>query len=179
LQYLIRKAVLQDRATVQELIASSARGLSQGYYTEAQIEAAIAVVFGVDTDLIEDGTYFVVEDRSGKLIGCGGWSRRRNLFGGDQFQTRDSGVADPVRDPAKIRAFFVHPDFARQGIGKAILSRCEEDARAQNFRSLELMATLPGIPLYETCGYIQDEPYDLDLGAGIKLELVKMHKSLI
>lgn len=177
MDYLIRKAVLSDRAAIQELIVASARGLSQTHYTDAQIEAAISEVFGVDTDLIEDETYFVAE-ANGKLVGCGGWSRRQTLFGGDQFGSRDSKLLDPRTEPGRIRAFFVHPNFARQGIGRAILACCEADARAHSFKSLELMATLPGIALYEACGYFKDEPFELELGQDITLPLVKMYKPI-
>jgi GNAT superfamily N-acetyltransferase len=178
LDYTIRKAVLSDRAAIQELIAASARGLSRTHYDDSQIEAAISSVFGVDTDLIDDETYFVAEGSSGQFIGCGGWSRRRTLYGGDQFGSRDSEVLDPGTDPARIRAFFVHPDFSRQGIGRAIPSLCESDAQAHGFQSLELMATLPGIALYEACGYLRDEPFELELGQDIKLPLVKMYKRI-
>jgi GNAT superfamily N-acetyltransferase len=176
--YSIRKAVLSDRAAIQELIAASARGLSRAHYDDVQIEAAISVVFGVDTDLIDDETYFVAETNFGQIVGCGGWSRRKTLFGGDQFGNRDSEMLDPRTEPARIRAFFVHPDFSRQGIGRSILSHCESDAEAHGFQSLELMATLPGIALYEACGYLWDEPFELELGQDIKLPLVKMSKRL-
>src|SRR5919205_4588783 len=144
---IIRRATLDDREAITELIAQSARGLSRGHYSDPQIDAAIARVFGVDTNLIEDGTYFVAEI-SGALVGCGGWSRRKTLFGGDQYAARETGYLDPESEPAKIRAFFIHPDHARKGIGRAILARCEDEARAHGFHSLELMATLPGIAFY-------------------------------
>jgi GNAT superfamily N-acetyltransferase len=136
------------------------------------------VVFGVDTDLIDDETYFVAETNSGQLIGCGGWSRRRNLYGGDQYEIRNSEMLQPGIEPARIRAFFIHPDYARQGIGRAILTTCERDAFAHGFQTLELMATLPGVPLYEVEGYVKDEPFDLDLDEGITLPLIKMTKHL-
>src|SRR5688500_11031068 len=104
----VRKATLEDREAIAQLIAESARRLSREHYADAQIEAAVASVFGVDSDLIEDGTYFVAE-QDGTLIGCGGWSRRKALYGGDQFRNRDAGLLGPATDPAKIRAFFVHP----------------------------------------------------------------------
>src|SRR3569832_757223 len=140
---IIRKATMDEREAVKQLIAASARLLSREHYSDAQIEAAIATVFGVDTDLIEDGTYFVAEIE-GQLAGSGGWSQRKTLFGGDQFSSRDAGYLDPESEPARIRAFFVHPDHARKGIARAILARCEDEARAQGFHALELMATLPG-----------------------------------
>jgi len=174
---LIRKATMEERETIKRLIAESARLLSREHYNDAQIEAAIATVFGVDTNLIEDGTYFVVEI-DGQLAGCGGWSKRKTLFGGDQYSSRDAGYLDPESEPAKIRAFFIHPDHARKGIGRAILSRCEDEARAQGFRALELMATLPGIEFYKSCGFIDTGNFDLDLTETVILELVPMRKEL-
>ena len=174
---ILRLATMDDRQAISELIAESARQLSREQYSDAQIEAAIATVFGVDSDLIEDETYFVAES-SGVMLGCGGWSRRKNLFGGDQYSARDSRYLDPQTDPARIRAFFVHPEHARKGIARAILSRCETEAKAHGFRALELMATLPGIAFYETCGFSKIGNYDLELTASVKLELVPMRKEL-
>lgn len=173
----IRKATLEDRARIQQLIAESARGLSREHYDDAQIEAAIVTVFGVDTDLIDDGTYFVAESGN-VLVGCGGWSRRRTLFGGDQFASRDASYLDPASEPAKIRAFFVHPDHARKGIAQAILTRCEREAAVCGFRAVELMATLPGVKFYQACGYVDQGAYDLQLRNEVKLELVPMRKEL-
>ena len=173
----IRQATMDDRESIKQLIAESARILSREHYNDAQIEAAIATVFGVDTDLIEDGTYFVVEI-SGTLVGCGGWSRRKTLFGGDQYSSRDAGYLDPESEPAKIRAFFIHPDHARKGIARAILTRCEDEARAHGFHGLELMATLPGVEFYKSCGFTERGTFDLDLIKGVKLELVPMQKAL-
>jgi len=174
---IIRLATMDDRQAIRELIAESARQLSREHYNDTQIEAAIASVFGVDSDLIEDGTYFVAEN-SGIMLGCGGWSRRKTLFGGDQYSARNAGYLDPQSEPAKIRAFFVHPAHARKGIARAILSRCETEAKAHGFRTLELMATLPGIAFYQTCGFSKVGSYDLELAAGVKLELVPMRKDL-
>src|SRR5439155_12316970 len=129
MDYIIRKATLADRPTIAQLIQDSARSLSRADYSDEQIEGAIATVFGVDTNLIIDGTYFVA-DSAGSLIGCGGWSKRKTLFGGDQYATRDAGELDPKTDPAKIRAFFIHPEHARKGIGRAILKACEDEARS-------------------------------------------------
>ena len=174
---IIRKAIMEERDAIRDLIAASARLLSREHYSEAQIEAAIAGVFGVDTDLIEDGTYLVAEI-DGQLAGCGGWSRRKTLFGGDQYSSRDTGYLDPQSEAAKIRAFFIHPDHARKGIARAILSRCEDEARAQGFRALELMATLPGIEFYKSCGFVETGNFDLDLTDTVKLELVPMRKEI-
>ena len=177
MDYTIRKARLDDRDAIQELIAASARGLSRDEYSNQQIESAITDVFGVDTSLIADGTYFVAE-HDGTLVGCGGWSKRRTLFGGDQFATRDATELDPQSDPAKIRAFFVHPEWARKRIAQGILSRCEAEARAAGFRSLELMATLPGVKFYLACGYGESEQFDYEMASGERLPLVPMRKEL-
>lgn len=175
--YFIRKATLSDRPAIEQLIIASARGLSRADYSEQQIEGAIKTVFGVDTNLILDGTYFVA-DNDGELIGCGGWSRRRTLFGGDQYATRDAAELDPQTEAAKIRAFFIHPDHARKGIARAILARCEAEAKAAGFQSLELMSTLPGMKLYRACGYEGTERVELDVGEGLTLGLVPMSKHL-
>lgn len=177
MDYVIRKATLSDRLAITELIKVSARGLSRVDYSDAQIEGAIATVFGVDTNLIVDGTYFVVMS-TGKLVGCGGWSKRKTLFGGDQYATRDAGELDPKTEPAKIRAFFIHPAHARQGIARAILERCETEARDWGFQALELMSTLPGIKLYRACGYEGDERVELEVGEGLTIGLVPMRKEL-
>lgn len=174
---IIRKATMDERDAIRQLIAASARLLSRDHYSDAQIETAIATVFGVDTDLIDDGTYFVAEIE-GELAGCGGWSKRKTLFGGDQYSSRDASYLDPQSEPAKIRAFFIHPDHARKGIARAILSRCEDEARAQGFQALELMATLPGIEFYKSCGFVETGNFDLDLTDAVKLELVPMRKEL-
>jgi GNAT superfamily N-acetyltransferase len=174
---IIRKAAMEEREAIRQLIADSARHLSREHYNNLQIETAIATVFGVDTDLIEDGTYLVAES-DGELVGCGGWSKRKTLFGGDQYTSRDAGYLDPESEPAKIRAFFIHPAHARKGIARAILSHCETEARANGFRALELMATLPGIEFYKSCGFKETGNFDLELTKGVKLELVPMRKEL-
>jgi GNAT superfamily N-acetyltransferase len=175
---IIRRATMEDREPIKQLIAESARHLSREHYDDTQIETAIATVFGVDTDLIEDGTYFVVESE-GMLVGCGGWSKRKTLFGGDQYSSRDAGHLDPASEPAKIRAFFIHPDHARKGIARAILSKCESEARAEGFRGLELMATLPGIEFYKSCGFRPTGDFDLQLTDRVKLKLLPMRKDFV
>ena len=174
---MIRKATLADRPAIAQLIKDSARSLSRADYSDEQIEGAIATVFGVDTNLIVDGTYFVA-DCAGMLIGCGGWSKRKTLFGGDQYSTRDPGELDPETEAAKIRAFFIHPDHARKGIARAILAKCEAAAKAAGFQSLELMSTLPGIKLYRACGYEEAGRTDLQVGEGLTIGLVPMRKEL-
>ena len=175
--YNIRLARLEDRSRIQQLIVDSARGLSREHYNDAQIEAALATIFGVDTSLIEDGTYFVAEGE-GVLVGCGGWSKRRTLYGGDQFASRDVSYLDPATDAARIRAFFVHPDHARKGIAQALLAKCESEAVASGFRALELLSTLPGVAFYKACGYSEQSGYELQLTEDVKLGFLPMRKQL-
>lgn len=177
MSYEIRKAFLQDRATLETLIARSARQLGAQDYTAEQIEGALRGAFGVDTQLIQDGTYFVVESE-GQIIGCGGWSRRRTLFGGDSHAERSAAELDPRVEPGKVRAFFVAPEHARKGIGTIILKRCEDDARSSGFSRLELMATLPGVRLYAKHGYVAGPPIQYELTPGLNIEFVPMRKTL-
>ena len=171
----LRRARLVDRTPLEALIALSARALSAADYAEAQVERALQAAFGVDSQLIRDGTYVVVE-QAGMLVGCGGWSRRRTLFGGDAHAQRDGAELDPGRDAARIRAFFVHPEFARRGIGSAILEHCEREAAAHGFSRFELMATLPGVRLYAARGYLAGAPVLWPLGDGLQIEFVPMTK---
>lgn len=175
--FSLRKAILEDIPTLEQLIAESARALSRQEYTDAQIEAALGTALGVDTELIRDGTYFVAEVE-GEIVGCGGWSRRRTLFGSDRQAGRQSEILDPSCDSARIRAFFVRPDWARRGIGRELLVRCEEEALAEGFRSVELMATLPGEKLYKAMGYVGEERVEYALSSGITIEFVPMSKDL-
>jgi len=175
--FSLRKATLEDRPALERLIAESARGLSRPDYSEAQIEAALGAAFGVDSELIRDGTYFVAE-ADGRIVGCGGWSRRATLFGSDAQPGRRSELLDPARDPARIRAFFVHPESARRGIGRAILERCETEARAHGFRSAQLLATLPGERFYRALGYSGAERTEHRLRSGVTIEFVPMRKDL-
>lgn len=177
MEYQIRRASLEDREALERLIAESARGLSRGDYSDEQVEAAVASIYGIDTDLIRDGTYYVAE-AEGSAIGCGGWSKRRTLFGGDRFAARDSGYLDPAKEPAKIRAFFVHPDWARRGVAGRILETCEREARAEGFRALELMATLPGVPFYAARGYEAGEQVAYETADGVTIDFVPMEKEL-
>lgn len=172
-----RLAKLDDVPQLNELIASSVRGLSIGYYTPSQIESAIKYIFGVDTQLIIDGTYYVAEI-DGVTVGCGGWSKRNTLYGGDQHKEIEDPLLDPKKDAARIRAFFVHPDHARKGIGRHIINVCEAAAQTNGFNSFELGATLPGVPLYLAMGYHAVEKANAVLADGEILELVKMRKIL-
>jgi GNAT superfamily N-acetyltransferase len=173
----LRVATLEDREALRQLIDRSARELSQGDYRAEQVEAALQGTFGVDSQLIQDGTYFVVE-AGAALVGCGGWSYRRTLFGGDRRADRDSGVLDPGRDPAKIRAFFVDPAHARKGIGTMLLEKCESEARRRGFSRVELMSTLPGVRLYSARGYSGVERVQHDVAPGVAIEFVPMSKSI-
>lgn len=172
--FTIRPATAAEIPALNALITASARVLSQGFYTPAETEAAITHVFGVDSELVADGTYFVVEDATG-ILGCGGWSRRATLFGGDGFAGRESGLLDPARDAAKIRAFFVAPQAARRGVGAALLKACEDAARAAGFTRTELMATLPGVPFYAANFYLPGDSIQLDCG-GVAVGFVPMAK---
>ena len=173
----IRLAAVEDIEALERLIEASVRALSQGYYSPAQIESALKYVFGVDTQLVADGTYFVVE-ADGQPAGCGGWSKRKNLYGGDKVKTEADDLLDPNTEPSRIRAFFVHPDFARRGIGRLLLDACETAARQAGFKSLELAATLPGEPLYAACGYHVIERLEAELPDGVKVPITRMGKPL-
>ena len=174
-RFEIRRATASDAAALSDVIAKSARGLSVGYYEPEEVEAALCGAFGVDSQLVEDGTYFVAT-AGDAIVGCGGWSRRRTLFGGDAFSVRDATPLDPATDAARIRAFFVLPSHARRGIGRAILHRCESEAAAMGFFRFALMATLPGVEFYTALGYVADEPLVYDLGHGRTIRFVPMQK---
>jgi len=171
----LRLARETDVPALEELIPLSVRVLQAPYYSTAQMDSALGSVFGVDRQLIRDRTYFVVE-RNNELIGCGGWSKRKTLFGGDQYADRETGYLDPATGAAKIRAFFVHPDFARRGLGESILERCEQEARAQGFTRFELMSTLPGIRFYAAHGYVAGERTQWPLGPGLTIDFLPMAK---
>ncbi len=160
---------------LEALIARSARELSKADYAPEQVEGALRGAFGVDTQLIRDGTYFVAEEH-GQIIGCGGWSYRSTLFGGDARVDREAGELDPRTDAAKIRAFFVDPAHARKGVGRAILAECERAARAHGFSRFEMMATLPGVKLYQVCGYVPEARVDYPVGPDLSIEFVRMTK---
>jgi GNAT superfamily N-acetyltransferase len=177
MEYVLRKATLDDRPALESLIARSARGLSANDYAPEQVEGALRGAFGVDTQLIADETYFVVA-LDGKIVGCGGWSYRRTLFGGDHRAERDSATLDPGVDSAKIRAFFVDPDHARKGIGSRLLEHCETQARLRGFSRLELMSTLPGVRLYAARGYVPTGQVRYEVGAGVAIEFVPMLKEI-
>lgn len=178
MDFVIRKATFDDQQEIARLVEKSVRGLGRTEYSDRQIELSIKSVFGVDVELIRDQTYFVAE-ASGTIVGCGGWSRRRTLYGASVYsESRNSAELDPKTDAAKIRAFFVHPGWARKGIGRTILAACENEAKEAGFRSAEMMSTLPGVPLYSACGYKGDERVGIPVGEGVEVECVHMRKSL-
>jgi len=172
---MIRLATFQDIPELKKLINLSVRGLSREHYTSSQIESALKYIFGIDTQLISDGTYYIAET-DGVITGCGGWSMRRTLYGGDQHKELEDPLLDPKTDAARIRAFFVHPDYARRGIGKQIMELCEVKAKEYGFSSIELGATLPGVPLYKAMGFLEIRNIVEPLSDGEKLELVSMKK---
>lgn len=173
----LRIARHADIPRLQGLIGQSGRALSVGYYSPAQAEAITRHVFGVDTQLIDDETYFVVED-DGRLLACGGWSHRRTLFGGDQAKHGPDPLLDPSREPARIRAFFVDPAMARRGLGRMLMDACTAAARAHGFRALTLVSTLPGEPLYLACGFRCEERFELDLPGGVRVPVARMAMDL-
>jgi GNAT superfamily N-acetyltransferase len=172
----VRLATPDDIPLLRELIDASVRGLQAHDYTPAQIEAALKTVYGVDSQLIADGTYFVADTESAEIVGCGGWSKRKTLFGGDHWRGRHDALLDPSHEAAKIRAFFVHPAWARRGIGSLILEACETAAKAAGFTRLEMGATLSGVPFYRTKGYETLENIQVPLGKGESMIVVRMAK---
>jgi GNAT superfamily N-acetyltransferase len=176
----IRKAEMADIPRLREIIEASVRGLQAGDYSAVQIEGALASVYGVDSQLIADGTYFAAEIVEGSgtktIVGCGGWSKRKTLYGGDQYAGREDSLLDPARDAAKIRAFFVHPDWARRGIGSLILEACESAAREAGFTWLEMGAALSGVAFYRAKGYVEIENQAVPLSNGESLPIVRMSK---
>lgn len=167
-----------DIPRLQDLIEASVRGLQAQDYTPAQIEGALQSVYGVDTQLIADGTYFAVESDGGEIIACGGWSKRKTLYGGDQYAGREDSLLDPARDAAKIRAFFVHPPWARRGLGSVLLEACERAALAAGFTRLEMGATLSGVPFYCAKGFTEIENQSVPLANGETLPIVRMSKEI-
>jgi GNAT superfamily N-acetyltransferase len=170
-----RLATLDDVPALEALIPLSTRALQSACYSPAQLDGAIGTVFGVDTQLIKDGTYFVAT-AGGAIVGCGGWSRRKTLYGSDRAKTTEDNLRDPRTEPAMIRAFFVHPDFARRGIGREIMRRSETAALAAGFRAIEIIATLAGEPLYAACGYVVVERFEVPLANGLRLPVVRMKR---
>jgi GNAT superfamily N-acetyltransferase len=188
--FTIRKATPADIPVLNTLIEMSVRGLQAQDYTPTQIESALASVYGVDSQLIADGTYFAVQadtravdarDRGealppARIVGCGGWSKRKTLYGGDVWRGREDSLLDPRTDAAKIRAFFVDPDWVRRGIGSILLDACEAAAISEGFQRLEMGATLTGVPFYRARGYAERENLGVPLANGETLPIVRMEK---
>lgn len=171
-----RLATAADIAELTDLMTVAIEGLLPAFLSREQV-AASHEIMGLDTQLIEDGTYHVVE-LEGRIAGCGGWSRRATLFGGDHTGGRDAALVDPATEPARVRAMYTHPDFVRRGVGRAILEVCEVAARAAGFKRVQLAATLGGEPLYRAYGYREIEPFEAETGSGVRVPLIRMEKAL-
>lgn len=188
--FSIRKAQPADVPVLEALIDRSVRVLQSNDYTPSQLESALATVYGADSQLIADGTYYAVETEAAsdfgtdsktpralaQIVGCGGWSKRKTLYGGDQWTGREDSLLDPQKDAAKIRAFFVDPDWVRHGIGTLILKACEAAAIAEGFRRLEMGSTLTGVAFYRALGYLEREKLVVPLKNGESLPIVRMEK---
>jgi GNAT superfamily N-acetyltransferase len=181
----IRPAVPADVPVLRQLIEASVRELQAQDYSAAQREAALKTVFGVDSQLVADGTYLVAESGLAKaqgstslpaIAGCGGWSKRKTLYGGDNWSVREDDLLDPRRDAAKIRAFFIHPAWARRGVGTLLLDACEAAARAAGFTRYEMGATLTGVKLFGARGYVPIKNLDVPVGVGLTIPVVHMEK---
>lgn len=173
----IHIASIDDSDSIRELISQSARTLAKDDYSPQQIELALGSAWGLDTQLLRDQTYFLIKDNT-NLAGCGGWSFRRTLFGSDGRSDRDNSTLNPAEDAAKIRAFFIHPDYARQGLGRKMLSYCEQKAWDAGFKRLELGATLPGQRLYARYGYKAGKVTEFPLPDELTLTIIPMYKTL-
>jgi len=175
----LRLATHDDVPSIVKLIDASVRGLSTDFYDIVQIEKALLHVFGPDTQLIVDHTYYVVEAPDGTLAASGGWSKRRTLYGGDQHKgNKADPLLDPKTEPARFRAFFVHPAYARHGLGRRVFEACRASAEAAGFSSLELGATLPGVPFYESLGFEAIERADAALPDDMVLQIVRMRRGI-
>jgi GNAT superfamily N-acetyltransferase len=180
--FRIRSALLADLPVLRALIDASVRRLQAQDYTPAQMEGALTTVFGVDTQLIADGTYLVVEhcpaesQASPLIIACGGWSKRKTLYGADQWTDRHDDLLDPRHDAAKIRAFFIHPDWARRGVGTLLLDACENAAKSAGFSRFEMGATLTGAKLFRARGYLPVRNLEVPLVNGESLPIIQMEK---
>jgi GNAT superfamily N-acetyltransferase len=179
----IRPAVPEDVPVLRKLIDASVRQLQAQDYSPAQIDSALRTVFGVDSQLVADGTYLVVQTvppvgpEKAIIVACGGWSKRKTLYGGDRWRERQDDLLDPRTDAAKVRAFFIHPDWARRGIGTMLLDACESAARAAGFTRYEMGATLTGAKLFQARGYVAMERIEVPLEAGITLPVIHMIKA--
>lgn len=171
-----RLATPDDVPVLKPLMNAAIGELLKPFLSPEQVAASFAVM-GLDTQLIKDGTYFVIEC-DGRIAGCGGWSRRATLFGGDHSAGRDAALLDPAKDAARVRAMYTHPDFTRRGIGRLVLELCEAAAAREGFKRVELAATLSGEPLYRACGYTDIEAFESDTPSGVKVPLIRMGKRI-
>lgn len=173
---MIRKALPADLPEIERVMRTSMAGLGIGFYDERQLASALRYISVPDRGLIEDGTYFVIEE-DGRIVACGGWSRRKKLFSGPASEDAAEGWLDPAIDAARVRAMFVDPAYARRGLGRQILDASEADAAQAGFTRFELMATLPGVPLYRACGYEPVEDVTIELPDGMRLGCVRMART--
>ena len=173
----LRVAQPEDIPAMEALIARSGIELSKGFYTDEQAQAVTKHVFGVDTQLVKDQTYFVIE-QNGKIVACGGWSKRATLFGADRTKADADPLLDPATQAARIRAFFVSPDTPRQGLGRMLLDHCAAKAAEGGFHTLELAGTMPGVPLYLACGFHVVEDFEITLPGEVKVPLSRMRKEI-
>lgn len=172
----IRPAVEADIAVITKLMGAAIAELQKGFLSPAEIEASKEVM-GLDTQIIADRTYFVVET-AGRIVGCGGWSRRKTLFGGDHSAGRDAALLDPETEAAKIRAMYTDPAYVRQGVGRLVLRTCEDAAAAEGFSRLEMGATLAGVPLYEAAGYRKVALIPAKTKSGVEVPIWRMEKAI-
>ena len=171
-----RLAVLDDVPVLKPLMEAAIGELLKPFLPPEQVAASFAVM-GLDTQLIRDGTYFVIEC-GGRIVGCGGWSRRATLFGGNHTKGRDARLLDPATEAARVRAMYTSPDFTRRGIGRMVLALCEDAARREGFKTVELGATLGGKPLYEACGYQPIELLMVPTPGGVAVPILRMGKPI-
>ena len=176
-QEMLRVAISGDIRELERLVARSGIALSAGFYTPEQAEAITRHVFGVDTQLIDDGSYYLIE-QDGDIVACGGWSARQTLFGADRTKTGPDPFLDPATEPARIRAFFVDPTMARRGLGRRLIAHCSAAAAAAGFRSLELAATMPGVPLYLASGFVIVDEFTITLPENVIVPLARMRREI-
>ena len=175
--FLLRPALPADLSVLRDIIERSAAALSVGFYTQQQTAAVTREVFGVDSQLVADGTYYAIET-DGAIVACGGWGKRSTSFGGDQAKSAPERLLDPATEAAKIRAFFVDSAWARRGLGSMLRTHCAAQAAAAGFGTLELVSTMPGVPLYRALGFSEVEPFDLLLTRGVRVPVVRMRRAV-
>ena len=176
MQLTHRIARPEDAPALDLVMNAAIAELQKGFLSPEQVESS-RMIMGLDRQLLADGTYFVIQAEDGRIAGCGGWSRRATLYGGDHTPGRDAALLDPATDAARVRAMYTHPDFVRRGVGRMILQLCEQAAKAEGFARLELMATLAGRALYSQCGYEDIEAIE-DARGGAPVPMVRMGKAI-